>query len=62
MAKQKEKQPNVKFITSVAIAVNDVNDVVQHLQLTVCQDVDTLDWKVFFDVVDPTKVPRFEEK
>ena len=46
----------VKFITSLAMAVTDMDGVVKHLQFSVCQDVETKEFKCFFDVVDTTKV------
>lgn len=51
----------VKFLTSLALAVNDIDDVVKHLQFTVCQDVNTKEIKCFFDVVDPSKVKLADE-
>lgn len=58
---QVKNQPEVKFITSLALAVRDKNDEVQHVQITLCQNVDDAAWRLFFDVVDPNKVPRFQD-
>lgn len=51
----------VKFITSLALAVNDLDDQVQHIQITVCQDVETKKFECYFDVVDPTKIKTVEK-
>lgn len=58
---QEKKSPEVKFITSLALAVRDKNDEVQHVQITLCQNIDDDAWRCFFDVVDPTKLPKFQE-
>lgn len=49
-------EKKVKFITSLAVAVTDMDENVRHLQFTVCQDVESKEMKCFFDVVDPSKV------
>ena len=59
--KNEQKQPEVKFITSLAIAVNDIDGQLQHIQIVLSQDVDTKQWRLMFDVVDPTKLPKFAE-
>ena len=56
MAKQKENVPDVKFITSFALAVTDIEESVKHLQITVCQEVESKKFQCFFDVVDPSRV------
>lgn len=46
----------VKFLTSLAVAVSAIDDEIKHLQFTVVQELDTKEIKCFFDVVDPTKI------
>lgn len=55
MAESKEMK-EVKFITSLALAVNGVDEKVSHIQLTIVQDVESLEFRAFMDVVDPSKV------
>lgn len=60
MAKKEKKdfveQKEVKFLTSIALAVNDVDDVLRHVQLTIIQEIDSKDIRAFMDVVDPSKI------
>lgn len=57
MAKKIQKNPpEVRFITSVALAAPDMDGVVQHFQISICQDVESKSFRAFFDVVDPSKV------
>lgn len=51
-----EEKKEVKFITSLAIAVNDVDDSVRHIQITVVQETESKQFQCYFDVVDPSKV------
>lgn len=51
-----EKERTVDFITSLALAVVDTDKEVRHIQITICQDVDTKKFECYFDVVDPSKV------
>lgn len=51
-----EEKKEVKFITSLAIAVNDVDDSVRHIQITVVQETESKLFHCYFDVVDPSKV------
>lgn len=51
-----ENLKNVKYLTSVAIAVNDVDDNVKHCQFVVVQDLETKELKCFFDIVDASKI------
>lgn len=59
---QKEKMPEVKFITSLALAVIDKDDNVQHIQIVLCQEIESGQFRIMFDVVDPDKVPKFAEQ
>lgn len=57
MAKKiQKKQPNVQFINSVALACNDMDGNLRHFQVSIVQDVDTKEFRAFFDVVDPSKI------
>lgn len=49
------KKIEVKFITSLAMAV-DTLDGVKHVQLTVVQEVESKELRCYMDVVDPSKV------
>lgn len=51
----------VKFITSLALAVTDIDEDVRHIQITVCQNVETKEFQCFFDVIDPNKVKAVEK-
>lgn len=53
---ESKKQKEVKFITSLALAVNGVDDKVNHIQLTIVQEVESLEFHAYMDVVDPSKV------
>lgn len=57
---EEEKKSEVKYLTSVALAVNDCDDNIKHLQFTVCQEIETKEIKCFFDVVDPSKIKLAE--
>ena len=58
---QDEKKLEVKFISSLAICVNDIDGNLQHIQIVISQDVDSRQWRLMFDVVDPDKVPKLAE-
>lgn len=60
MAEEK-KSIDVKFITSLALAVNDVEDNVQHVQVTIVQEIESRKFRCYFDVVDPSKVKLSQE-
>lgn len=53
-------QLDVKFLTSLALAV-PTDDEVKHLQITICQETESKKIRCFFDVIDPTKLPKFAE-
>lgn len=55
------KERKVKFINSLALAVTDKDDQVQHIQITVCQDIDSGKFECYFDVVDPSKIGVVEK-
>lgn len=55
-----EEKKEVKFITSLALAVNGLDDEVSHIQLTIVQEVDTKKFRAFMDVVDPSKIKLAE--
>lgn len=53
---EEKKTIDVKLIQSIALAVNDVDDNVQHIQITVVQELESKKFRCYFDVVDPSKV------
>lgn len=57
---QEKKNVDVKFITSLALAVNDKDDSVRHIQLTIVQENESGIFRAFMDVVDPTKIKLAE--
>lgn len=56
-----EKKNDVKFITSLALAINDKDDQVRHIQIVIVQDVESGEFKMMFDIVDPTKIKLADE-
>lgn len=60
MAKKKESKSvepkDVAFLTSLALAVNDVDGVVRHIQFSIVQEKESKLIRAFMDVVDPSKV------
>lgn len=58
---EEKKQIDVKFITSLALACPDVDENVQHIQLTIVQEVESKKFRCFMDVIDPSKVKIAEE-
>lgn len=46
----------VKFLTSLALAISDIDDDVKHIQLTIVQEIESKKIRCFMDVVDPSKV------
>ena len=60
--KNQEKKSDVKFLTSLALAVVDVDEEVKHVQFSIVQDIETKEIRAFFDVVDPSKVKLQEVK
>lgn len=53
---------DVKFITSFVVANPDMENVIRHFQIVIVQDIETKKFKLFFDVLDPTKLPKFAEE
>lgn len=52
---------NVKYLTSLALTCRDIHDEVKHVQITIVQDLDSLEMGCYFDVVDPSKVKLADE-
>lgn len=62
MAKEKKNnRPDVQFINSVALACNDIDGNVRHFQISIVQEVDSKQFRVYFDVVDPSKIKLAEQ-
>ena len=51
-----EKKIDVTFITSVALANNDIDGNVRHFQIVVVQEVESKEFRFYCDVVDPSKI------
>lgn len=56
MDNQEKNVPEVKFLTSLAMAVSDLNDEVKHVQIVVAQSLEDGKLVCYFDVVDPSKI------
>lgn len=56
-----EKKIEVKFLTSLALAHEDMDNVLRHFQITLVQEVESKKFRCYFDVVDPTKIKLKEE-
>lgn len=52
----------VKYLTSLALALRDLDDAVKHVQLTIVQEVESKQIRCYMDVVDPSKIKLQEEK
>lgn len=65
MAKEEKinesKPADVKFITSLALAVLGCDDHLSHIQISIVQETETKQFRCYFDVVDPTRVKLAEE-
>lgn len=61
MEENEKKVPDVKFINSVALACNDMDEQLRHFQITIVQDTETKEFRAFFDVVDPSKIKLAEQ-
>lgn len=57
-----ESKKEVKFIQSLALAVNDMDGQVRHIQLALVQDVTSKEFICYMDVVDPSKVKLADEQ
>ena len=55
-----EVKRSEKFVNSLALACNVAEDVTKHVQIVITAD-DDLNLHCYFDVIDPTKLPKFEE-
>lgn len=55
-----EKKIEVKFLTSLALALNDVDDNLSHIQLTIVQEMESKKFRCYMDVVDPSKIKLAE--
>ena len=53
---EEAKKLDVHFIQSLALAVNDKDGVIRHIQLTIVQETESGNFHCYFDVVDPSKV------
>lgn len=53
---KEKKVVDVKFLNSVAIALNDVDGNVRHVQVTIVQETESKAFRAYFDVIDPSKV------
>lgn len=51
----------VKYLTSLALALRDVDDEIKHVQLTLVQETDSKQIRCYMDVVDPSKVKLQED-
>lgn len=56
----KDVKREVKYLSSLALAVRDVDDKVRHVQLTLVQDLSSKEILCYMDVVDPSKVKLAE--
>lgn len=52
----KEKKQEVKFINSLALAAVDKDSNLRHFQIVIVQEIESGEFRLMFDVVDPTKV------
>lgn len=59
MTKKKEVT-NVTYLTSLALAV-PFDDGFRHVQLTLVRVDGTEEIRCYMDVLDPTKLPKFQE-
>lgn len=55
MPKQEQKN-EVKFINSFALAAVDKDSNVRHFQIVIVQEIESGEFRLMFDVVDPTKI------
>lgn len=60
MVKKKNQVTNVKYLTSLALAV-PIDDDFRHVQITLARVDGTDEIRCFFDVLDPSKLPKFQE-
>lgn len=51
----------VKYLTSLALALRDVDDEIKHVQLTLVQEIESKQIRCYMDVVDPSTVKLQED-
>lgn len=54
------EKKEVKYLTSLAFAIRDIDDAVKHLQLTIVQETESKEIRCFMDIVDPSKIKLAE--
>lgn len=55
------KKIEVKYLTSLALALRDMDDEIKHVQLTLVQETESKQIRCYMDVVDPSKVKLQED-
>lgn len=55
------KKIEVKYLTSLALALRDMDDEIKHVQLTLVQEIESKQIRCYMDVVDPSKVKLQED-
>lgn len=55
-----EEKINVRYLTSLALAIRDMDDVVRHIQISIVQEEESKIFRCYFDVVDPSKIKLSE--
>lgn len=55
-----EKKIDVKFVTSVALAHEDIDGNMKHFQISIVQETESKKFRCYFDVVDPSAVKLAE--
>lgn len=53
---EEKEKIDVKFLTSLALVVNDVDGELRHIQLTIVQESESKLIRAFMDVIDPSKI------
>lgn len=61
MAKNEKNVPDVRYINSIALACNDIDGEVRHFQITIVQEVESKQFRAYFDVVDPSNIKLAEQ-
>ena len=57
---QSEKK-EVKFINSLALASPDKDGDIRHFQIVIVQELETGEFRLMYDVVDPSKIKLQDE-
>lgn len=55
-----QKKIDVKFVTSVALAFEDIDGNMKHFQISIVQETESKNFRCYFDVVDPSAVKLAE--